>query len=223
MASLWLGIETTSSVGGVALLRNGLPLAEELFSVMATHSEELLPGIEKLMLRCGVTGGDVCGIAVSAGPGSYTGLRIGISTAQGLARGWGSGVVAVPTLRALACSTGSSLPVLSCIRARKGEVYAAVYEKGSPGSDEILKPGIYTERAVLEGISGMRELTAAGSGQRTIRLPGNVRRTDGSMDVPSPTEVAMLGAFMASEKGFDSYPSPIYLRDFNQKASDRVP
>ena len=223
MADLWLGIETTASIGGVALVRDGRLLDQEFFSAMGTLSEELLPGLERLMQRCGASGEDVMGIAVSAGPGSYTGLRIGISTTQGLASGWNAGIVAVPTLRVLAFSTGSTLPVLACIRARKGEVFAALFSIGSHEAELLMEPGVYTEKAVLEGISGMKEITAAGSGRRTIGLPRNVLATDASADDPAPSAVAMLGALIASESGFQEYPSPIYLRDFNQKAIDRVP
>ncbi|MBN2587470.1 MAG: tRNA (adenosine(37)-N6)-threonylcarbamoyltransferase complex dimerization subunit type 1 TsaB [Candidatus Fermentibacteraceae bacterium] len=223
MAGLWLGIETTSPTGGIALTRNGEVLAEEFFPVMATHSENLLPGIARMLERGRTSGEDIAGIAVSAGPGSYTGVRIGISTAQGLAKGWNTGVVAVGTLRVLAVSVGSPQPVLACIRAREGEVFAAVYSSGSPEAAVIVEPAVYTAEALFRRVSEFGGVTAVGSGQRVISLPQGVSGTDESMDLPRPSIAAILGSLRFEKGGFDPFPVPLYLRDFNQKASTFVP
>ncbi|MFO8183079.1 MAG: tRNA (adenosine(37)-N6)-threonylcarbamoyltransferase complex dimerization subunit type 1 TsaB [Candidatus Aegiribacteria sp.] len=215
---LWLGIETTGPTGGAALVENDRVLAEEFFPVVATHSEKLLPGISKLMGDLDVTGGRIAGIAVSAGPGSYTGLRIGIATAQGLAGGWNAGLAAVGTLRILAASVGTEEPVLACVRARKNEVFAAVYSGSSPDSGILLRPGVYTVPAILKKLEGLGKVTAVGNGQRGLSLPGNVAGTDEDLDVPRPSLAAVLGRHRAMEHGFDRYPVPVYLRDFNQRA-----
>ncbi len=223
MAGLWLGIETTSPTGGIALTRDGEVLAEEFFPVMATHSEKLLPGIARMLENECARGEDIAGIAVSAGPGSYTGVRIGISTAQGLARGWNTGVVAVGTLRILAVSVVVSQPVLACIRAREGEVFAAVYSGGSPEAAVIVEPAVYTAEAICRRVSDIGSATAIGSGQRVMSLPQGVSGTDESLDLPRPSIAAMLGSLKFEKTGFDTYPVPLYLRDFNQKAVTFVP
>lgn len=215
---LWLGIETTGTIGGAALVENDRVLAEEFFPVVATHSEKLLPGISELMGGLDVTGDRITGIAVSAGPGSYTGLRIGIATAQGLASGWNAGLAAVGTLRILAASLKTAEPVLSCIRARKNEIFAAVYSGSSPASGILVKPGVYTVPAILKKLEGFGRITAVGNGQRIVSLPNNVVGTDEELDVPRPSVAAFLGRHRAMEHGFDRYPVPVYLRDFNQRA-----
>lgn len=215
---LWLGIETTGPMGGAALVENDSVLAEEFFPVVATHSEKLLPGISELMGKLDITGDQIAGIAVSAGPGSYTGLRIGIATAQGLAAGWNAGLAAVGTLRILAASLKTSEPVLSCIRARKNEVFAAVYSGSSPAAGILVKPGVYTVPAILKEMEGFGKMTAVGNGQRILSLPDNVAGTDEELDVPRPSLAAVLGRHRAAEHGFDRFPVPVYLRDFNQKA-----
>lgn len=215
---LWLGIETTGPTGGAALVENDRVLAEEFFPVVATHSEKLLPGISRLMEGLDVTGDRIAGIAVSAGPGSYTGLRIGIATAQGLAGGWNVGLAAVGTLRILAASVETEGPVLSCVRARKNEVFAAVYSSSSPDSGILVRAGVYTIAAILKKLEGFGKVTAVGNGQRIVSLPNNVVGTDEGMDVPRPSVAAVLGRYRAMEHGFDRYPVPVYLRDFNQRA-----
>jgi tRNA threonylcarbamoyladenosine biosynthesis protein TsaB len=223
MAGIWLGIETTAPTGGAALVKDGEVLAEELFPVMATHSEKLLPGIAELMERASVRGEDIAGIAVSAGPGSYTGVRIGIATAQGLARGWATGVVAVDTLRILAAAASSSMPVLACIGARRDEVFAAVYSHSGPDASVLVRPAVYTADAIRQKLSEMGGVTAVGSGLRMMSFPENVMLTDESMDLPRPSIAAILGSLAFRSCGFEAYPVPLYLRSFNQGACTVVP
>lgn len=223
MTGLWLGIETTAPTGGAALVKDGETIAEELFPVLATHSEKLLPGIAGLMDGSGFDGKDVAGIAVSAGPGSYTGVRIGIATALGLARGWSTGVVAVDTLRILSAAVDSPGPVLVCIRARKNEVFAALYGSSPPGETVIVEPGVYTMDAIGSRLSGMTDVTAVGGGLAGMKLPEGIHRADESLDSPRPSMAALLGSLSYSTEGFDDYPVPLYLRGFNEKAREHVP
>jgi len=218
----WLGIETTGVIGGIALVRGEETLAEEFLPVMATHSEKLLPGIERLIRSTGIQGGEIAGIAVSAGPGSYTGLRIGMATALGLARGWGSGVAAVETLRILACTVPVGSPVMPCIRARKGEVFAAVYAGGTPDSAVLVAPGVYTIEALGRLTSRIGGITAAGGAAVVPDLPGVVGILEGT-EVPGPATAAILGSMKFFLHGFDRYPVPVYLRGFNQRAVSHVP
>ena len=222
MSSLWLGIETSRSRGGAALIKDDRPLAEERFPVMAVHSQVLLPCIQSLVESSGVHGRDIDGIAVSAGPGSYTGLRIGIATALGLAHGWKIGVVPVETLRILAYAAGEGGPVLVCVRARSNEVYAACYHDHQPASVELITPGIYTSDAVLQRIRSMGELRALGSGIREMELPHSVLPLPEELDEPSPCGAALLGRMRASAEGFQRHPVPVYLRDFNERAESSV-
>ncbi|MEK7204314.1 MAG: tRNA (adenosine(37)-N6)-threonylcarbamoyltransferase complex dimerization subunit type 1 TsaB [candidate division NC10 bacterium] len=130
---LVLGVETSTMQGGVALVGDDRLISEYLLNVEATHSERLLPAIDRMLCDAGVGLDAVSGIAVSIGPGSFTGLRIGLSTVKGLAYAAGIPVVGVPTLEALAwtvpCAVEQVCPVLD---ARKHEVYAALfrYERG---------------------------------------------------------------------------------------------
>ncbi|NOQ21131.1 MAG: tRNA (adenosine(37)-N6)-threonylcarbamoyltransferase complex dimerization subunit type 1 TsaB [Candidatus Aegiribacteria sp.] len=223
MTGVWLGIESTTATGGVAVMKNGVLLAEECFPVRATHSEKILPGIARLLKQAEVTPEEITGIAVSSGPGSYTGLRIGIATAQGLSAGWGIGAVGVETLRVLAASVTANCPVLSCIIARSEEVYAAVYENSSFQAGEIVPSGVYTTSAIEKRIDELDEIIVVGSGRKVMSFSDKVRKTDPLWDTPRPSVVALLGSLKAELYGFDDSPAPVYLRGFNEKADSSVP
>ncbi len=125
---LVLGVETSTMQGGVALVSGDRLVSEYTLNVEATHSERLLPAIDRMLHDAGIGLDALGGIAVSIGPGSFTGLRIGLSTVKGLAYATGLPVVGVPTMEALAWTipfVGQQVcPVLD---ARKQEVYAALF------------------------------------------------------------------------------------------------
>jgi tRNA threonylcarbamoyladenosine biosynthesis protein TsaB len=123
-----LGIDTSTSCGSVGLIDDDRVISENLLNIPVTHSERLLNAIDRVLKEGSCPTDDLEGWAVSLGPGSFTGLRIGVSTVKGLAFGTQKPVVGVPTLDALA-SHISPTPYLICpiLDARKGEVYAAFY------------------------------------------------------------------------------------------------
>src|SRR5574342_851139 len=126
---LVLGVETSTMQGGVALVGDDRLVCEYLLNVEATHSERLLPAIQRMLWDAGVGLEAVSGIAVSIGPGSFTGLRIGLSTVKGLAYATGIPVVGVPTLEALAWAVPAARwQVCPVLDARKQEVYAALFQ-----------------------------------------------------------------------------------------------
>jgi tRNA threonylcarbamoyladenosine biosynthesis protein TsaB len=123
-----LGIDTSTSCGSIGLIDGDSVIAEYLLDIPTTHSERLLSSIEYVLeqARCSIETLD--GWAISLGPGSFTGLRIGVSTIKGLAFATEKPVAGVPTLDALA-SNVSPTPYLICpiLDARKGEVYTSFY------------------------------------------------------------------------------------------------
>jgi tRNA threonylcarbamoyladenosine biosynthesis protein TsaB len=123
-----LAIETSTLAGGVALLDGDRLVGEYLLDVRVTHSERLMAALDRVLHDAGVTLDEIDALAVAVGPGSFTGLRIGLGTAKGLAFGRDLPVAAVPTLDAMAAGVPfAALPVCPVIDARKGEVYVSRY------------------------------------------------------------------------------------------------
>jgi tRNA threonylcarbamoyladenosine biosynthesis protein TsaB len=123
-----LAIETSSPAGGVALLDGSRLVGEYLLDVQVTHSERVMTAVDRLLGDARWRVSDLEGLAVSIGPGSFTGLRIGVSTAKGLAFALSLTIAPVPTLDAMAATLPfASLPVCPVLDARKDEVYCSLY------------------------------------------------------------------------------------------------
>lgn len=215
MTGTWLGIETTSNLGGVALVENGDILIESILPVRAFHSEKLLPAVSEIMESSGVTGSDLAGIGVSIGPGSYTGLRIGTATALGLSAGWGVPVKGISTLRVIASLLPEG-PVLCCIRARAGELFAGAFASPDPVSRELIQQGLYSSEEIHRLTAG-KEYAAAGSGRTELRSAPGIRWASALLDAPRPSSVAVCASAAAGSEGFDGNLEPLYLRGFNQR------
>jgi len=159
---LVLGIETATWMGGVALVDDGKGvIAEVNINSTSSHSERLLPGIDRIFKETGISLKDCDGICVSIGPGSFTGLRIGLATAKGLAYAAGKPMAGISTLETLARGMPlARIPICTVIDARKGEVFACIFEWRGPElvsrtpqmvvSPEVLMEKI-TEPTILVG------------------------------------------------------------------------
>ena len=126
---LLLAMETAGQCGSLALIGPDGCLAEHSLRSRVTHSRRLLTGIDKMLADCDLGFEDLQGIAISIGPGSFTGLRIGLSTAKGLVMATGLPLIGVPTLDGLACQLAfAGQPICAVMDARKKELFAAFYQ-----------------------------------------------------------------------------------------------
>ncbi|MDN5326154.1 MAG: tRNA threonylcarbamoyladenosine biosynthesis protein TsaB [Moorella sp. (in: firmicutes)] len=125
---LVLGVDSATRVAAAAIGDDKQLVAELFFNTRKNHSQRLLPMIAALLAETGVELADLDGLAVSLGPGSFTGLRIGLATVKGLAQAAGKPLVGIPTLDALAWNAWG-VPGLICpvIQARRLEVYTALF------------------------------------------------------------------------------------------------
>ena len=120
--------------GSVALISAGLCLAEYSLTTSITHSRRLLTTVQQLMADTNFTWDRIDAIAVSSGPGSFTGLRIGLTTAKGLAMATGKPLIGVSSLTTLACQLPwTDKMICPMIDARKHEVYTAFYRYAGDG------------------------------------------------------------------------------------------
>jgi tRNA threonylcarbamoyladenosine biosynthesis protein TsaB len=207
-----LAVETSTPAGGVALLDGEQVIGEYLLDVRITHSERLMPAIDRLLRDAGWTTGSLQGLAVAVGPGSFTGLRIGISAVKGLAWALDLRVAAVPTLDALAAALPfAALPVCPVLGARKNEVYCSRYHWDGAA---MRRDWEYLALAPEDLASRLTEPTiltgdaAHGIVSRHARVAPPHRRT------PSAASVGALGLvrFHAGEVVSAHELSPFYLR-----------
>jgi tRNA threonylcarbamoyladenosine biosynthesis protein TsaB len=123
-----LALETSTLAGGIALVDGERTVGEYVLNVRITHSERLMPAVDRVLTDAGWTARDLEGLAVAIGPGSFTGLRIGLSVAKGLAFALRIPVAAVPTLDAMAAAFPfARYPVCPVVDARRDEVYCSLY------------------------------------------------------------------------------------------------
>ena len=129
---LILGIDSSGHTASVALYADGVVLSEYSCNIGLTHSQTLLPMVAEIFSRTGHTVDELDAIAVSAGPGSFTGLRIGAATAKGLALGYGIPLLEVSTLEGLAMNVRDmdAVYVHPIMDARRSQVYTATFLDG---------------------------------------------------------------------------------------------
>ncbi|TCL39182.1 tRNA threonylcarbamoyladenosine biosynthesis protein TsaB [Anaerospora hongkongensis] len=149
-----LAIETATLASGVALATADKLVAEIIVQTKKTHSERLMPHIEQLLELGQVAKEDITAIAVSIGPGSFTGLRIGLATAKALAYVWNVPVIGVSTLAALAyaCPAPNSL-ICPLLDAQKGNVYQAVYRWEKGMLQEVIPPRVIAHQEAINELA----------------------------------------------------------------------
>jgi tRNA threonylcarbamoyladenosine biosynthesis protein TsaB len=131
---LILAVENSGMCGSIALVSGSHCIAEQSLLSKLTHSKRLLVTLERVMAECQVTWEQIGAIAISLGPGSFTGLRIGLSTVKGLSMATSIPLIGVPTLDGLASQlTFTAMPVCPILDARKNEVYTALYQTDENG------------------------------------------------------------------------------------------
>lgn len=194
-----LAFDTSSDTLAVALLRDETVTAELLLATGRHHGETLIPAIELLLTSTEMTLDDVELLALTIGPGSFTGLRIGVSTAKGFIMARNIPVVCVSTFEALAWNVPASRHDLcTMVDARQGKVYAAVYGYDERGARELSVPGkIDTPDGIL---ADMKEPTLfIGSGARAYAdlivktLGKKARILPPSYDHPRAGSIGLIG------------------------------
>jgi tRNA threonylcarbamoyladenosine biosynthesis protein TsaB len=213
-----LALESATLSGGAALVDGERLLGEVTLDVAVTHSERLMAAVDRLVADCGLSPHDLDGLAVSIGPGSFTGLRVGIATVKGLGLALDLPIAAVPTLDALAGRLPfADAPVCPILDARKKEVYLSLYRWRESGMARewdylALPPELAAARleapVILlgDGIEACRPWLE--------RLGAGVRVAPAAQRLPSAAVVAGLGrAALAAGAGVDAETlAPLYLR-----------
>ncbi len=187
-----LALETTDRVASAALLTDGGLLEKRIESPLR-HEETVMPAVDELLAEAGVAAADITSVAVDVGPGSFTGVRIGVCHANAMAMALGVPVVSVNALAALAYPLlGGGRPVAAVVDARNGNGYGALYASNGAA---LIPPSAVEIAPFLERLPEDALLTGTG-------FPG----ADGAL--PSAGSIARIAAGRTGEKAA----SPLYLR-----------
>ena len=232
-----LGIDTSTATASGALIEDGKLIKEEVRGGIKSqdlvrsvsnqrinHAEILLPLVETLLKEANRSWHQISALALSIGPGSFTGLRIGLSTVKGLAYGWDIPVIGVPTLLAVASRvTGWNGLICPILDARKKEVYTALFRVNEAEGlirlteDLVCLP----EQILARSLSlGQRDCLFIGDGTRVYgeliqtRWGGKALITQGESYRSTAFAVAYVAAQRVKKRDFDSLDllAPLYLR-----------
>lgn len=221
-----LAIETSTMLGGAAVMDDSMGLiVETRLNVKAAHSERLMVEIDHVLKQADMTASEIDVFGVAIGPGSFTGLRIGLSTVKGLSYATGKPIVSVPTLEAFAWNFPQCVhPVCTMLDARKKEVYAAVFRWRGNGFDRLVPERSVRPADLLMALKG--PVIFAGEGAQLYReviteiLGGNALFAPAQHMIPSPSNVASLGLKKAAAGDFAEPIGlvPLYIRKSEAEA-----
>ena len=216
-----LAIDTATQVSSVAVLKEGRLLAELTMQGKLTHSETLLPHIEQVLKMAAVVKEELTGIAVSNGPGSVTGLRIGLAAAKAMSYVLGIPLVGVSTLQALAHQLPApGIRVMCLLDAQKGNAYVESYRWENNSLQVVDSVQVAKITDIVAACANMNEqvILLGDAVQKKVagklELPANVSVAPPHIVMPRAACVAMLGQakLMAGETDNVMDLEPVYIR-----------
>ncbi len=216
---MWLlAMDTAGKVCTTALLKDETVVAEETVHRLLGQAEGLLPQIEQLLQNCQVKKEEIGAVAVSRGPGSFTGLRIGLATAQALAWAWGCKLLGVGTLEALAYNLPVEGLILSPLMdAQKGNYYQALYRFKEGSMEEIDPVAVVSKEEALARAAACAEpayLLGEVQKLRQEDLPAGVFLAPPALQQPKAVSVAYAALALGEKAAVDdpALLQPCYIR-----------
>jgi tRNA threonylcarbamoyladenosine biosynthesis protein TsaB len=210
-----LGIETSATVGSVALMDEGRVLAERTFTAGLVHGAELVPAIEQVAQEAGLAATGIDLIAVSRGPGSYTGLRVGVAAAKTLGYALGKPLIGVVSLDVIAANApGQFGSVQVVVDARRRNVYVRRYERQAGEMRPCGPPEVATAADAAKRIQpGDAVLGDAIARYRDVFGPAPGWIGDEALWQPRAVEVCRLGLAEFRLRGGDGVHElmPLYM------------
>lgn len=217
-----LALDAATAACSAAVWADGRIVARRHDALERGHAERLVPMVEAVMDEACLTYGALDGVAATVGPGSFTGVRVGLATARALALAAGLPLVGVTTLAALAAAVPGAeragRRVLAALDARRSQVYAQVFEAdGAPmGEPRAMAPA--DASSLMAGpTSDRRPVRLVGSGASLIlpalRAEGWQADVSAAPELPDAAHVAALAAHIGLPDPAAPPPAPLYLRD----------
>lgn len=166
-----VAIDTSGPAASCAVMKDGAVVQLTVMNHGLTHSETIMPALEQAMRAAGLSCAEVDVFAAVAGPGSFTGVRIGVCAVKGLAHAWDRPCARVDAIEALAMNfygfDGLACPILD---ARRGQVYCAVFDMRAGLPQRVMDDGAMDLRAFVEGLPKDRRIVFLGDGLRVHAL-----------------------------------------------------
>ncbi|MDP8235610.1 MAG: tRNA (adenosine(37)-N6)-threonylcarbamoyltransferase complex dimerization subunit type 1 TsaB [Candidatus Erginobacter occultus] len=211
-----LGIETSTAAGSLALVEDGRRAGEAEIDTRLNHSACLLPVLDELLRRAGWEVSDLDGVGVGVGPGSFTGIRVGLAAGQGLALGAAIPLVGVGSFPALARSSavGEGI-VVALLDGGRGRIYGARYRKSGSSTEELVPPRVIAAEELAELVRGGRIITPDGLRLRARLEAIGIGEWEDAH--PRALEIALLtGEKLKTDPTDQLYTAePIYLSELN--------
>lgn len=217
-----LGIDSSGMVAGVAIVQDDITVAEYTVNYKKTHSETLLPMLDEIVTMTGTDLNEIDAIAIAAGPGSFTGLRIGSATAKGLAMAIEKPIISVPTCHALAFNMwGTDKIICPIMDARRNQVYTGIYMIKDGELDILMDQSAMDISELIEKLEEIScEVVFLGDGVPVFRekidndLSLAHEYAPAHMNRQRAASVATLGLVMYKNGIYEEADlhSPIYLR-----------
>lgn len=215
-----LAIDTSSETACVGVVVDGVVRAEESARVSAQHGETLLTHVARVLASAGLEKAAIELVAVGLGPGSFTGVRIGLATAKGLALGLARPIVGVRTSEALAAAVEGARRVVA-IDAKKGEVFASLWAADgdalAPLLEDVNGPPAAVASSLAQALDGA-EATLVGTGARAYPELASalvmLRAADAAHDVVRAGALAQRATLAFARRGPDALATlePVYVR-----------
>lgn len=215
-----LAIETSTYSGSIAIVREDSVLGEYYFNIGPAHTEKLVPSIQWLLSELNMEKSDLSGVAVSLGPGSFTSLRVGLSTAKGICFSLGIPLIGVSSLKALAMNVPfAPYNICPVIDARKGEVFTALFRSNNGELERVTEDMVISPQELVEIIEGNTVFIGDGSLLYKDFLEDNL--SDGIMFSPMNLNSPRASNLVLSEiskfkQGWDS-------KDINNEVMNMAP
>ena len=206
-----LSIDSSTPVAGIAVSDCKKLLGEVMINTQNTHSEKLMPMVQQILNDLQMNIKQIDAVAVTCGPGSFTGLRIGMATAKGIVQGGGKKLIAIPTLDCLAQNLNHYLGVICPImNAQKKQVYTALYRAGETNLERLSDYQAIEADKLADQLLELNETVwFTGDGVEAFaevfqaKLGDRCRFADGNIVLPRAGAVAMLAAQRAEKEEFD--------------------
>lgn len=218
-----LSIETATLAGSVCIARGDEVLALIAEDRLASHSHTLLRDINAVLETSALALHDVDSFAVAVGPGSFTGLRIGLATVKALSLTLNKPCLGIPTLAAIAAAAGRSDATVAALPAGRGELYVQLFSVAYGGVEALDAPAHLPPAAMLERYGGMADLKWAGHGANIHRQQiREAAALQGFAFSAAPDERAQGWKIAAAKRSLAEAIAALALRRFQNGERDSV-